>query len=319
MIYHGFAPEVIRRAFPEPFVTLGIFDGMHLGHQKLFARLLSSAKEHGKDSLVITFANHPREILLDKAPSYVTGIEHRLRLMRNFGMDAALVLGFNRELIEMTPERFVEKVLIQELNFQGIVLGYDGRFGKGGKGNVETVKEVCRRLGRKLLVAETVEPCMRDGHPVKSTRLREAILSGDLLTAERLLNRRVSIWGTVVRGEGRGQEIGYPTANLNMHHEVCPPVGVYKCIAQLGAKSLPRPALVNIGYRPTFYPGGSPLAIEVHLLNYAGDLYGQEIEVLFLKKIRDEIKFANAQELVARIKADIRDAFPEPDEPGNGK
>ena len=319
--FHGLTSAV--GPFTKAKVTLGTFDGVHRGHLSVLRRLLAWARETGGDAVVVTFDRPPRSALAGKPATQTAGksrpprdaswgqilsLDHRLMLFDRLGLDATLVLTFDPGLAALEPEKFVKEVLVNRLKAEGVLLGHDTRFGRGGRGDFELMRGMGEQFHFETRSAPVVE---LDGAPVSSTRVREAIRAGDLRLAERLLGRRVSVFGTVVPGLGRGRQIGFPTINLDLHHEVRPQQGVYatRCLI---AGSL-RDSVTNIGPAPTLQPTGPThlserVIVETHILDFSGDLYGQDIEVQFVHRIRAEEVFPSAEALIERMKADIVEA-----------
>ncbi len=291
-----------------PKVTLGTFDGVHLGHQRVLRHVASWARSSQTESLVITFDRKPRQVLAAQPFEQITSLRHRLRLFELLGLDAALVLEFTPEIAGLEPEAFVAEWLVRRLNAGGVLLGHDTRFGRGGRGDLALLLRLGKLHGFDVCSSEVVEA---GGAPVSSTRIREAIRRGDLDAARGMLGRRVSLLGTVVRGAGIGRTLGFPTANLDLHHEVRPPEGVYATLAVIGGRVYP--SATNIGRPPTLRPGGpayrsQTATVETHVLDFAGDLYGQDIEVRFVERLRDEESFATASPLAERIGRDVVEA-----------
>lgn len=278
--------------------TVGVFDGVHLGHFVVFRKVVELADELGATPAVVTFAGHPKEVLTGRAPDTVTSLEHRLLLFERSGIRLSLVLEFTAELREWTAAEFVRRVLIEGLGMRHLVLGFDSKFGKDRGGTVGTLQPLADELGFGLT---EVPPLRLGGRALSSTAVREAVGLGELDRAARMLGRPVSLLGTVIHGDGRGRELGIPTANLDLHHELRPPDGVYAALVQRRGELLP--AVVNIGERPTF--GGASVAVEVHLLDFDGDLYGEDLEVFFLGRLRGEQRFEGVDALVAQIGKDV--------------
>ena len=212
-------------------VTVGVFDGFHLGHARVIETLQAAAREHDARSCVVTFRAHPRKALGKALPDLVTSLDHRLVLLERAGVDVALTLDFTPEVAALSAERFLEDVIARRLNARAFVVGYDTRMGAGAEADAGRIAEVGRGMGLDVRV---VEPVVVLGAPVSSTRVREAVHAGDLETAAALLGRRVSVLGTVVRGDGRGKALGFPTANVDVNRQVRPPWGVYATRAHRG-------------------------------------------------------------------------------------
>jgi len=280
-------------------VSVGVFDGVHLGHQRLLHELLEMSSELGGVPTVVTFTNHPDAVLRGEAPPALVSVPHRMRLLRRAGVERALKLPFDDVVREMTPEQFTEEVLVNGLRACGLLLGYDSAMGKDRAGTPTRFRELGAAHG---FTVREAQPFTVDDQPVSSTLIRSAISSGDLDTAHRLLGRWPSSFGEVVAGDGRGRSIGFPTANVVPQTPVLPPTGVYA--AQVLVSGETWPAVANLGQRPTF-TDDRDATLEVHLLDFDGDLYGQVLEVCFLARLRDEQRFSGAEALREQIHDDI--------------
>ena len=295
--------------------TIGVFDGVHRGHQTVLAALVSWAHQDGGDSVVVTFDRHPREVLLGERPAALASLEHRLVLLARAGVDAALVLPFDGTTAATSAEDFVRHVLVGALGARKILLGANHRFGHGREGDLALLQRLGPALGFEARLVP-LEPADETGVVVSSTAIREAIREGRLGEAERMLGRPVSVLGRVVRGDARGRLLGFPTANLDLQHEARPPRGVYAALVSVLEPGTQEPplharrhlAVVNVGRRPTFHPEAGEDLVEVHLLDFAGDLYDRVLEVSFLAKLRDEQRFPGVEALIAQITADAADA-----------
>lgn len=290
------------------YVALGVFDGVHVGHQRFLADLAAWARAEGGRAVVITFRRHPLAVLDDAPPAYLTSLEHRLLLFEALGVDVCVVLAFDEALAAMTPEAFLRDVVHDWIGARGLQLGYDQRFGRNGGGDAELARRVGDDLGFEVGVASAVS---RDGRAVSSTAIRRAVVEGDLDAASAMLGRPVSVLGRVVPGRHVGRELGFPTANLDTRHELSLPEGVYVVTALLRGRELP--GVANIGRRPTLRDEGPAFVdteaiVEVHLFDFDEDIYGREVEVRFLTKLRDEIPYRDAKRLAARIEKDVADA-----------
>jgi riboflavin kinase/FMN adenylyltransferase len=283
-----------------PIVTWGVFDGVHRGHRRVIEQVLSWARAEGVSSALVTFDRHPEEVLRGRRVPLVTPLGERLRLIGALGVDFSVVLNFTLEFSKTSAEEFVRGIVAGRMTAKGIVLGHDSRFGRDRAGNLDFLGRLGRDVG---LEVRHSEPELFQGRPVSSSLIRDAIFAGKLEDATFLLGRPPSVIGTVVRGERRGTRLGFPTANLELHHAVRPPPGVYA--AEVPHEGRVYRAVVNIGTRPTFQKNGGE-TIEAHLLDYAGgDLYGRVAEVRFLARIRDEKKFDGPDALKRQISADI--------------
>ncbi|HKE17091.1 MAG TPA: riboflavin biosynthesis protein RibF [Kofleriaceae bacterium] len=284
--------------------TIGVFDGLHLGHQSILARLLASARERGLPAVCVTFSVHPREVLAGTAPRHILSLEHRLELLAARGVDDVVVIEFSREVAATEPEAFVEQLLVRRLGVRELVIGHDTAIGHARRGDAAFLAEAGRHYGFHVVAVGGV---VVDGEVVSSTAVRAAIAAGDLPHAARLLGRPVSLLGTVVRGDGRGAQLGFPTANLEVRSEAFPPLGVYAVTARSEQGDLP--AVMNYGLRPTFHQDDSHAVFEVHVLDREDlDLYGQRMEVFLHEFLRRERRFDNAAQLKLQIAEDCRRA-----------
>lgn len=298
--------EAAAARFIHPTCTLGVFDGVHMGHRFVIRECMSLAAERGGESVVVTFTEHPRGVIADRPPKLITPIEHRLNLFEELGVDHCLALTFTTALREMTATDFAHHVFEDVLGAENVVLGHNCRFGKDREGSAEFLMdqgEVFRFVTRKA-------PEIRVGQAIlSSTNIRASIEAGDLEMASTMLGRPFSLFGTVIGGDQRGRTIGFPTANLDLHHGLLPPLGVYGCRVSIDGTVWN--ALTNIGIRPTFESDGDvkPL-VETHILDFAADLYGRDLEVVFLTRLRAEKKFDSVDALKTQIGLDRR-AFEE--------
>lgn len=282
-------------------VTVGTFDGVHRGHWAVLQEIRLRAKETGRRSVLVTFHPHPLQILRpDEAPPLLTTPTEKKEILAETGLDYAVFLSFTNVLAEYSPQRFVEEILIGRLGVQELVIGYDHGFGKGRSGDVLTLRDIGRDL---RFTVDVVSPIRAGEEPVSSTRIRKALLEGDVESARQGLGRPYCIRGMVVRGEGRGRKLGFPTANLwvPVNGKLIPPPGVYAVRA--GLRRGVFGGAIHIGPRPTFR--GSPPTIELHLFDFDGDLYGEQIRVEFIRFIRDVRPFSSASALVDQLKLDV--------------
>ncbi|HZE99691.1 MAG TPA: riboflavin biosynthesis protein RibF [Planctomycetota bacterium] len=283
-----------------PIVTWGVFDGVHRGHRRVLSQVLGWARAEGVSSALVTFDRHPEEVLRGKSVPLVTPLGERLRLIGDLGLDFCVVINFTLDFSKTSAEEFIRDFIAGRMTAHGIVLGHDSRFGHDRTGDLAFLEGLGRKVG---LEVRHSEPELFEGRPVSSSLIRDAVFAGRLKEATFLLGRPPAVFGTVVKGDRRGTKLGFPTANLELHHAVRPPGGVYAAEVPLDGK-LYR-AVVNIGTRPTFRENGAEV-IEAHLLDYAGgDLYGRAVEVRFLDRLRDEQKFDGPDSLKRRIQADI--------------
>lgn len=282
------------------FVTIGNFDGVHLGHQYLFGRLLNEARSQGRKTIVITFEPHPKMVLHpERRPFYlITSPEEKIRLVEQSGIDAMLIIPFCLEFAKTTAEEFVRGVLVEQLGIAKIVIGHDYTFGRGKEGNEEFLIAAGRRFGFDV---EVMNAFTLEEGPVSSTRIRRALLAGEVELAARLLGRPYNLGGEVIPGKRRGRDLGFPTANIRPEKELLPLAGTYAVFVLFDGQR--RPGVLNIGENPTFGSGG--LSVEVHILDFEGLLYGRRLDLLFVARLRSELRFATAGDLAAQISKDI--------------
>jgi len=302
--------EVIRiekefqRTFQNPVLTIGNFDGVHLGHQRIFQLVKEKAREIGGESIVYTFEPHPVEILAPKLkPLLITPLEEKMRLIAEQGMDVMICANFSEKFASQTPEDFVQKVLYDQIKIRQLFVGHDYTFGKDRRGNIALLKELGRKLGFNVEVVEAVRV---GGMVVSSTRIREFIHKGELGEAARMLGRNFLLVGQVIRGHGRGsKKLGFPTANLKPAGGLFPKPGIYAVWARYEGQRYP--GVSNLGWNPTFH--GQEFSIEVHILKFNQDIYGETLGVEFVERLRDETAFPGPEELKAQIKKDIAQAI----------
>lgn len=304
-IYYDPKPGLSSRSA----IALGFFDGVHPGHQVVIKKAVSEAGRLNARSGVVTFKDHPRSLTRGQSPLLLTTIDQRLDLFAELGVDMALVLTFSEELCRLSPIEYVQTVLVESLAAKSISVGHNHHFGRDAEGNAELL----RQLGaepRRDFVVNVAEMVSVDGQEVSSTRIRELITGKDLELAATLLSRPFTLRGRVVTGDKRGRQIGFPTANLEIaaNHFIAP-VGVYVARAVLAGDQASgcqgRPAVVNIGRRPTF-DGQSEIKVEAHVLDFDGDLYDTVVDVQLLKYVRDEKKFDGVKALIDQIAVDCQ-------------
>ncbi len=287
-------------------LAAGFFDGVHRGHRRVIETAVRRAARLGGSCWILSFDAHPRKVVRPgAAPLMLTGTTHKLRLFEALGVDGCLLLPFTRELAARAPRGFLESLAKAAPDWRHIAVGADWRFGRAGAGNIGLLTAFCRARGIEV---EAVAPVMRGGAPVSSTRIREAIRRGAVGTARRLLGRPFSILGTVVKGGGLARRLGWPTANLAPSNEVRPADGVYACFVRLSDGTL-RPGVMNVGRRPTLQPvEGADPAMEIHLIGFRRQIYGQALEVFFIARLRGERRFTSPTRLAAQIRRDVREA-----------
>lgn len=280
-------------------LTIGVFDGVHLGHQKIITGLIESCRKNGMTSLIITFEIHPKKILSSTTPGSLTTINQRMDIISNMGMKTFIVTDFEQEIMSFEATEFVEKVLIDKLRMKEMWIGTNFLFGKGRKGDVQLLRELSTRKGFNLQV---VEPVKFENEVISSTRIREYLRQGDTEKASLLLSRPYSVIAEVIYGVKRGRIMGYPTANLLWEKEILlPREGVYAVKVKIDDKQYA--GITNLGYRPTFGEE-KELCFEVHILDFKKEIYSKELNVSFIKRIRDEKQFKDRYSLIRQLKED---------------
>jgi len=292
-------------------LTIGNFDGVHLGHRAIMETIISRARAHRGQAVVLTFDPHPRKVLQpDRAPRLLTTVEQKLEVLEAIGIDLVIVEPFDLDLARMEPERFVREVIFERIRPVEVFVGYDFHFGRDREGSMRTLSETGPQLGFSVTIIPEVK---MEGRDVNSTRIRSLLEEGAVEAAGELLGRPFSVRSRVVEGDRRGRGIGFPTANLVPENEVLPAVGVYAGelrIVDAGGKEAAEghPAVVNVGRRPTFYEDGQLLA-EAHVIGFEGDLYGRTVEISFRARLREERKFPDIDALKTAIAADVEEAL----------
>ena len=285
-------------------LTIGNFDGVHLGHQAMLAELKRAAGRLGVPACVLTFEPHPREFFApDKAPTRLTSLREKLELLADRGVERVHLCRFDYRFAQITAEDFIERVIARGLGARWLLAGDDFRFGARRAGDLVMLKQHAPRLGLEVSAMASV---MQDGERVSSTAVRRALAAGELARADRLLGRAYSISGRVVRGDGLGRKLGFPTANVQMKHNR-PPLGGIFAVWLHGAAAGPVRGVASLGVRPTVRQQGTPV-LEVHALDFEGDLYRRHVRVEFLNKFRDEEKYADLATLTRKIALDVENA-----------
>jgi riboflavin kinase/FMN adenylyltransferase len=285
-----------------PVLTLGNFDGVHLGHQAIFNKVLQRAREINGTSVVFTFEPHPLKVLApERSPRMLNTFHTRMKLLAAAGIEVVICANFTRTFAEQHPEDFARDVLFKQIGVSEIYVGYDYAFGKGREGSIESLKKMGKTFGFEVGVVEAVQV---SDIVVSSSVIRDLISSGNVAEATKFLGRRYTVEGEVVHGSQRGQTLGFPTANLKIVNELIPAHGVYAVLAQVENRTIK--GVASIGVRPTFDAG--PLSIEVYLFEFHGELYGRDMEIAFVKRLRGEEKFPSADALVQQIRKDVQNA-----------
>jgi riboflavin kinase/FMN adenylyltransferase len=292
--------RLVPVGWPAPVVTIGNFDGVHRGHQALVAATVARAREAGGTAVVLTFEPHPAAVLTpDRAPAALNTLDQKEELLALLGVDRLALLAFDVEVAELSPELFAREVLQGALDARHVVVGESFRFGHRRQGDAGRLVALGKELGFSV---QALPPVLDQGHPVSSSRVRDALVRGEVGVARSLLGRPYFVDAAVVRGDGRGRTIGVPTANLAPENEILPAGGVYaaRCRTPGGAW---QPAVVNVGRRPTF--GGRHVTVEAHLIDFEGDLYDARVRLEFHERLRGEERFDGPEALVARIREDV--------------
>lgn len=289
-------------------LTIGNFDGVHLGHREIFRRVVEKARALKGTAVVVTFEPHPLHMLAaDKAPRRLNTAEEKVRLLAASCIDLLVVLNFDRHLAEMSAEAFVRDLLVDKLGVEHLIIGYDYAFGRNRQGNAAFLKEKSRQYGFTL---EVLEPVRAEQQVHSSTAIREILKDGRVAAAVSVLGRNYTLDGVVVHGDGRGRKLGFPTANLSTEKELLPCDGVYA--VKVKWRDHYYDGVINIGHRPTFLGdkniSGEKITLEIHLLDFQGDLYGERLRIYFVDRLRGEQKFATVDALQEAVLKDIEQA-----------
>jgi riboflavin kinase/FMN adenylyltransferase len=286
------------------FLAIGVFDGVHRGHQAVISTSARHAHLKEGTPVVVTFDPHPMKVLRPHdAPHLLTATAHKIALIRDLGVEHLLVINFDKKFAATPPESFIEQLVTHSKPLREICVGHEWSFGKDRRGNLDLLKKLGGQLNFDVVAIPSVKV---DGKIVSSTAVRRAVEKGDLAAAAAMLGREYTILGTVVPGDNLGKKLGYPTANLSAHNEQFPPNGVYLAEAEIHGVSFH--GLINLGYRPTVSSGKAERVLEVYLLNFDHDIYGENVEVHFVRYLRPERKFDSLEALVRQIELDVRQA-----------
>ncbi len=282
-------------------LAIGFFDGVHRGHQAVLQEALRHAREQNGEAWVLTFDPHPLKVIRPEiAPRLLTSTPHKLRLLARLGLNGCMVMEFTPELRNLPPEQFIDQLCTHISNLAHMVVGGNWRFGKGGAGNIDLLKRLTPEYGMGMSAVGHID---WQGEPISSTRVREAVTNGQMTDAEEMLGRPFSLWGDVIEGRGIGKALGYPTANIDPHNEVHPPSGIYAAYTIVDEK--PYQTAAYIGNRPTFADSEEQWVTEAYLLDTDIELYGHDVELVFVEKIREDQEFASPGELADQIALDI--------------
>jgi riboflavin kinase/FMN adenylyltransferase len=299
----------IQRTLLRPVLTIGNFDGLHVGHRAIMHTVIERARTLGGESVVYTFEPHPRKVLSpERAPRLLTTLSQKVELLEEMGVDVLIVERFDRDFARVPPERFVAEYIHERIHPCEVYVGYDFHYGRDREGSMRLLTETGPQLGFAVTIIPEVT---KDGRDVNSTRIRDLLMEGEVEEAAGLLGRPFAVRGRVVPGERRGREIGFPTANLEPENEVLPAAGVYAGRLRLldpgPGEGGSLPAVTNVGTRPTFQEGRESLA-EAHVIDFQGDLYSRRVEISFERRLRSERKFPGVEELREQIARDVDEA-----------
>ena len=294
--------EIPKKSFfKSPVITIGNFDGVHIGHKKILAELSSISKKKFCDDIVLTFSNHPKSIINpDKELKIITTIDEKIEALRYAGINNIIILEFSKEMSGIDALEFYDKYLINKIGAKEIVVGHDHAFGKNRKGNINFLEELSLTTGVKVT---SVDGEKLDGKTISSTWLRDEIKNGNMERTQKLLGRRYKLSGSITRGEGRGKTFGFPTANIipESQNKLIPGDGVY-AVSLLLYNGIKKFGMINIGKNPTF--SMKKRSLEVNIFDFNKDIYDTKISIEFHKKIRDEVKFNTENDLINQIKQD---------------
>lgn len=299
--------EEIEKPYRNAVVTIGNFDGVHKGHMALINTVIDKSRELGGTSVAMTFDPHPLRVLTqNNNPPLITLNEQKTELFEKTGIDVLVCLPFTKEFAEISARSFIQDILVGKLGMKAAVVGHDYAFGKNREGDLKMLKRLADEFGFKVIVPDWVKITSLENDRVSSTRIREIVQNdGNVEEAENLLGRHYQIRGEVVSGRNRGGKLlGFPTANIHLHDELCPKMGVYAVNVECSRGKFN--GVANLGYSPTF--GDHMFTVEVHLLDFSDNIYGEKIKVNFVSRLREEKKFSGIEELSNQIKKDVEKA-----------
>ncbi|WDV47747.1 bifunctional riboflavin kinase/FAD synthetase [Clostridiaceae bacterium M8S5] len=281
-------------------IALGNFDGLHIGHQKLINIMKQKSEELGLESMVFTFLTNTKTVLdKDNNIELLMDNTQKEKELKKMGIDYLCMIDFSQDIMKLSPEEFIKKILIDRFNVKLITIGFNYRFGYKGQGDVDTLKEIAKKYGIEVIVVSPVK--CKSGQIISSTYIRKLIKDGNISTANILLGRNFTLRGKVLKGKTLGKKLGFPTANIKINKSIIPKLGVYKTRVLYNSKEYN--GITNIGLTPTF--DGKELVVETHLLGFNEDIYGKDISVELIDFIRPEKKFKSKEELITQIRKDI--------------
>jgi riboflavin kinase/FMN adenylyltransferase len=292
----------LRQEYPYPVVTLGNYDGVHLGHQSIFKLTIERARRHSGTAVIFTFDPHPLMLLSPSTcPPLLNTFRRKMELFESYGIDVVICAQFTREFAAIPPDDFVKDILVDKIGVKEIIVGYDYAFGRGKQGTTDAL----RQKGKIYDFQVTVVPAFtQDDEVVSTTRIRELVREGRVERVAKMLGRTYATEGIVVPGDHRGKSLGFPTANIDPHNQIFPKQGVY--VVQIERGEQLHDGVLSIGTHPTF--GEGRIALEVHIFDFDEDIYGEFVRVLYRKRLRDEVAFENKEALIAQIHRDAAEA-----------
>ena len=295
--------QEITTPYRRAVVTIGNFDGVHLGHRALFAEVVRKSKAIDGTSVAMTFNPHPMQVLQKNyQPPLITLLEQKIELISSTGVDVLICVPFTRQFAGLTPREFVEDILVRRIGTVAVVVGRDYSFGRHREGNVRLLRTFAELFDFELILADWIQRSEDGAERISSTKIRELVMDGLVDAVRPMLGRFYQLRGTVTSGRNRGGRLlGFPTANLNLHDELCPKTGVYAVTVEWDGRTYD--GVANIGWSPTF--DDHVFTVEVHILDFSENIYGQQIRVNFVQRIRDEMKFSRIEELAEQIQADV--------------
>jgi riboflavin kinase / FMN adenylyltransferase len=296
----------IAEPFKSAVITIGNFDGVHIGHQALFHEVIERADALGGTAIAMTFEPHPiRVVAANGSPPLITLYEQKAELIEKAGIDVLICVPFTREFAALSPRAFVEEVLVRRIGMKTIVVGQDYTFGNRREGTVERLRQFAEEMNFSVVVADWIQSHSAVSGRISSTGIRELVMDGEMEKAAHMLGRDYQIRGSVAHGRDRGGRLlGIPTANIVLSDELCPKLGVYAVIVEYAGQRYA--GVANIGFSPTFED--HVFTVEAHILDFKQDIYGEKIKVNFVKRLREEIKFSGIDQLIEQIHQDIADA-----------
>ena len=295
--------DKIHEPFNNAVITIGNFDGVHIGHQALFHEVIETAETVSGTSIAMTFEPHPIRVLKQNGqPPLITLYEQKTELIERTGIDVLICVPFTRAFASLSADQFIRELLVKKIGMKAIVVGEDYSFGKNREGSIDLLKSYGPDYGFEVILAGWIKMSKGFTDRISSTKIRELVIDGHMTEAEKMLGRHYQIRGRVVIGRDRGGKLlGIPTANINLHDELCPKTGIYAVTVECRGNQ--HNGVANIGYSPTFED--HEFTVEVHILDFNDNIYGEKIRVNFIKRLRDEIKFSNISALIDQIKKDI--------------